>query len=523
MSALLRLTPLRYSSLKQILGTSLSSRSSSALQILTAFTRRELIKKTHLTLRTLELRQISDFQSAALLAGGVPYNALPSQDPTSPNEAANISDLDGNIITVTMSQHHSNSDSSSVLSWQRDVARSAVAPFPNPPSNYAPSHYSQSQNAPSPRYVQVPPPPQPQITIQPATIIEDLGMGSSKAFVGTLLGAAAGATIAYAMTKAEALDEAAARPPPAPQVTYNISGGNSARSQQSQPSPYDQQPPQMRAIAPAPTAASTISNLISSIHISSPPVPQPRLLEPAPKPAPSYMYEVSEAGSRPSMRQAPRDIGYAEYATVPLPASASTVYSSKHSSRHSSHRDAEYSDYATVPLPASASTVYSSKHSSRHSSPRDAEYSDYATVPLPASASTVYSSASTIKASSRHDGSRLAAPSTVAPSESVSQVSSRHSKHSKSSKRSSRSKKDEEWDIEEVKPADSASSVGSGSGSGRRRKSSHMGGSTASKASKSSKASRKTEKEYQPSPLGMFGGYAGSSIESRAGGSKGYE
>lgn len=85
----------------------------------------------------------------------------------------------------------------SVLSWQKDVARSTVSNFPLAKSASSRVHIN---NIAAPTVVISQPTPDPKPR-------SDL---STKAFIGTLLGAAAGAAVAYAMSKAEEESDRAA-------------------------------------------------------------------------------------------------------------------------------------------------------------------------------------------------------------------------------------------------------------------------------------------------------------------------
>jgi hypothetical protein len=114
----------------------------------------------------------------------------------------------------------------SVISWQKDVARSTVS---NPPLAKSASSRVYINNIAAPTMVISQPTPDPKPR-------SDL---STKAFIGTLLGAAAGAAVAYAMTKAEEESDRAAA---TRTVTYQTVGAPPL-----QPNPSATSPPESYA------------------------------------------------------------------------------------------------------------------------------------------------------------------------------------------------------------------------------------------------------------------------------------
>ena len=113
--------------------------------------------------------------------------------------SAAIVDFDNNSIEATYREQEqempvkaeSVSDDKRVLAWQKDVAKSTVGLEPDVTKNAARIIINNVTA--------------PTVTVSRSTAqIKDDGDMSAKAIIGTLLGAAAGAAVAYAMTKGEA-------------------------------------------------------------------------------------------------------------------------------------------------------------------------------------------------------------------------------------------------------------------------------------------------------------------------------
>ena len=132
------------------------------------------------------------------------------------------------------------SDDRSVLAWQRDVAQSTVSAPERRLVERSTAHvYVNNVARPSMVVTQ---------TIPAATESSGSHDNSTKALIGTLLGAAAGAAVAYAMTKAEAQDAQVksatqtityrtleSPPPPAPPVPEQVRSNISSRHSYSPP------------------------------------------------------------------------------------------------------------------------------------------------------------------------------------------------------------------------------------------------------------------------------------------------
>ncbi|KAL8738223.1 MAG: hypothetical protein Q9181_000949 [Wetmoreana brouardii] len=150
---------------------------------------------------TASSRSIVDaFFVAALKAGGRIHGEPAERDPATGYYSAAVLDFDDNAIEVThrreaeeaMKANHSDygSEGSRVLSWQQEVAKSTVSQAPQ-------LHRSKPR-------VLVTNISKPTIMVSnPSTQTNSGGDVSSKSLIGTLLGAAAGAAVAYAMTKGE--------------------------------------------------------------------------------------------------------------------------------------------------------------------------------------------------------------------------------------------------------------------------------------------------------------------------------
>ncbi len=146
--------------------------------------------------------------------------------------SAAVLDFDDNSIEVTYREKNSElvrsrSDDSRVSNWQKDVAKSAAG--------------RASQAATGPAGITVNNITNPTMVIShPLPEPKPRNEMSSRAIIGTLLGAAAGAVVAYAMTKAEDEDLKAAEPrkisyqaieAPKLEIVQSVKDSSQARSQ----------------------------------------------------------------------------------------------------------------------------------------------------------------------------------------------------------------------------------------------------------------------------------------------------
>lgn len=150
-------------------------------------------------------------------AGGHIHGEPAIRNPETGYYSAAVLDFDNNSIEVMYREKKSAPARSTVSSWQQDVARHSAGRsiVSNSPQDIAKNSTERtSEVAKSP----------PRITVnnytttpallvtQPAPETKPKHEMSSRAIIGTLLGAAAGAAVAYAMTRAEEEDIKAAEP-----------------------------------------------------------------------------------------------------------------------------------------------------------------------------------------------------------------------------------------------------------------------------------------------------------------------
>lgn len=150
---------------------------------------------------------VRDFYTAALNAGGYPHGGPATRNADVGLFNAAVLDFDGNSVEVAYQEvvdsadNRSNDGSSRVLSWQKDVASSlsdvkseiSTSTIKTLAKSIAPSMSGRSQAPSMVRTVSEP--------IRPSrTAVGDHG---AKKLIGTLLGAAAGAAVAYAMCRSE--------------------------------------------------------------------------------------------------------------------------------------------------------------------------------------------------------------------------------------------------------------------------------------------------------------------------------
>lgn len=316
---------------------------------------------------------VDAFYTAALRAGGSSHTP-PTQRQNQYRAA--VLDLDGNLVEVAWTETNDkaledrrslvgparSTTSSRVLSWQKDVARTAS----DRQSVVAPSRVTAR-------------PEMPRAATTPIRPTEAKSSGAdlstAKALIGTLLGAAGGAAVAYAMMRAESEDElererAASREPPTHQIMMidrevdarrsevggarSIISGSGSRAPAPAPtivvgsgSKVGSQALPTIQPTPAEQARTAIGTLISTFI---PPSTVPRLLDAPPAPASTKPLTpaASAVGSSTSTAKPPRSSTSSSPATaitareIPLPpsATASTVVTARE-----------------VPLPASSRTT----------------------------------------------------------------------------------------------------------------------------------------------------------------------
>ncbi|KAI4207944.1 MAG: hypothetical protein LQ346_000281 [Caloplaca aetnensis] len=381
----------------------------------------------HVAFNAPSRNSVEAFFVAALKAGGRIHGEPAERDPTTAYYSAAILDLDGNSIEVmhrpkepTASRSEHGSEASHVLSWQKEVARSAVGQDAQPPR---PECQTVVTNILKP-------------TIMVANASTESNPGSdanSKAFIGTLLGAAAGAAVAYAMTKGEEGGKAtagniacqmveAARSHLTPSV-----GGSQGSYPQSSVSHVSRRGLQtLEYTHSQPSASRSVASYQSSsshkptnrLTITAPPPPQVSTLINTfvpPSEVPRYR--------RPSLSRSQTDGA--------IPSVMHSTTPSHLSSRPKTSRTSSAARTITLAdqTPSKQSSVVTEI---RH--PRD--------VPLPASKTT--SITSRVEADLRRmvldprkDGEPCTAPESIAPSDSISQAASKRSRGSRKSNRHS--------------------------------------------------------------------------------------
>ena len=368
---------------------------------------------------------VDAFFTAALKAGGRIHKEPTERDPDTGYYSAGILDFDDNSIEATYrrekatKEHHSvaRKKAESVLSWQKDVARSTV------------SHAPLSARSSPP--VVVTNVTKPTILVaNPSVRTHSGGDVSSKSLIGTLLGAAAGAAVAYAMTKGEENGNQAPGPfayqavgaansqmaPLAAGFEHACQGLSRSRSGETRHEQLEY-PRSQLSIA----SQSARSELTSSSHmhtnrltITAPPQPQASTLVEtfvSPPEVPRYQ--------RQSMSWAQTDGA--------LPSSRSSRTSPHIPSTPKSSHLAAKSVTQALPAPSRVSSVVTEV---RH--PRD--------VPLPSSqatsvAPTDHNDLRRSVFSSKPQNDKGTDVGSIAPSDSVSQADSKRSKESHRSSR----------------------------------------------------------------------------------------
>lgn len=172
---------------------------------------------------------VRDFYATALNAGGRPNGAPAARTEESGHFNAAVLDFDGNSIEVVFRDEPDVRDDgtvvehSRVITWQRSVAESvrddrsvvssrsarsiskqALVPAPTKAPSLVSAASTFSKAASMVRSASAPV-TVPQITVEQTTTTKVTagGDGAAKKIIGTLLGAAAGAAVAYAMVKSE--------------------------------------------------------------------------------------------------------------------------------------------------------------------------------------------------------------------------------------------------------------------------------------------------------------------------------
>ncbi|KAI9801688.1 MAG: hypothetical protein M1833_002370 [Piccolia ochrophora] len=308
---------------------------------------------------------VDGFYAAALRAGGRSHGSPAVRNASAGYYSAAVLDIDGNSIEVVYrtTQSATSPRSSGVLTWQKTVARS-LSDDESVVSTAKPSSTARAKTT--------------TTTIQHApavTPVPSQDFPSAKALIGTLLGAAGGAAVAYAMMKSEREDEVKRQigEPPTHTITMIDRTLGERSLAEARPTPA------ARPASQAPTR--DLGTLISSFITPQASTP---LLQTAPGP--------SSASTSP--QSAPRSIT-ATARAAPLPSS--------HTSRTSTLQAAR-----TTALPPSSSSAAPSANTAK--------------------SRTTNATASTIKPANPSQQqpqrinrtSTLSLPTTVSPNDSVS-------------------------------------------------------------------------------------------------------
>ncbi|KAJ9647118.1 hypothetical protein H2199_002104 [Coniosporium tulheliwenetii] len=369
---------------------------------------------------------VRDFYTAALNAGGRPHGAPGVRDQENGHFNAAVLDFDGNSIEVVYREDSTPEEAGSVvghsrvLTWRKSVteslgdARSVVSSStvrtarkdsviagPAAPRSIAPSAIARSEANTLTRSVSAPVVQQSSISVG--------GDDACKKIIGTLLGAAAGAAVAYAMCKGE---EDSAR---AEAVAYAASQASSRKLVEA---PLQEAQPQPTYESPDPKRLHRNFSDTESFYST------PDRYQRAIAAAPARSYHSPTYISVPPTQAPQQTIEY-----IP----AASVVSAR------SHRSAKRS--VSSPIPTAAHSTVSKTRSTLISTfvPDEALARFRPPVPLPESKppSIIGSIIG------RGDEEYAVLPDdndSVAPSDSISNAGSRRSSHSKSSKHSKHSK-----------------------------------------------------------------------------------
>ncbi|KAH7095040.1 hypothetical protein FB567DRAFT_19239 [Paraphoma chrysanthemicola] len=491
---------------------------------------------------------VRDFYTAALTAGGRPNGAPATRCDDDGHFNAAVLDLDGNSIEVVFRNGPDMRDDgtviehSRVITWQRSVHEryesyrddrsvissrtSASRPAPTEVASKAGSVVSKAPSVASKagsiaRSVSEP------IAVPQATA-SDAGDGAAKKIIGTLLGAAAGAAVAYAMVSSERDSAKKESDFSAFMEAKNIvkgAAGYLAQASSQPQTPLQDPQPTIQTAPPTPSPESVHRNIdVRSYHSSTPPQPRSvyapqqieapptyysashvsRAQEPSPlaiEYAPAYSVAPSQARSRLTATRSvtsPELLTIEKARSIAPSAAPHSVVSKARSVAHSAAPSSLISSFVPDHEPRRVSEGSVHSHHSSRSKAKSTHSS--------ASRHTSHSKSSR----SRHEEAIESSPSpppaasrapSKAPSKAASIVSSILGRDAKSST----SKHDDfiddleieevtEDDMDTVVPSDSISQIGSTASRRHRKKKHSDSSSSVSKHSSSSKHSRRSHK-----------------------------
>lgn len=383
---------------------------------------RRSVKATaaHIAFSAPSRSAVNTFFTAALKAGGRIHGEPAVRDQETGYYSAAILDFDDNSIEAMHREHaperSARSDVSKedqrVLSWQQDVARSSVV---DGSQVEKPASRIMINNITTPTTV---------VSRVTPTAKEDREM-NAKQLVGTLLGAAAGAAVAYAMTKGEV---ESLRSPTTQTITYQTIDANSPRRTPSVHTSRRSYPPSSVPHLPR-TALRELEYPNASLPASGSDSPFRRLLGPNGSTGRLIASTLIDTFVPP-----PEIRSFPPHAIV---RSQTDSIVSRSASNHLSHSAWRQSQASHTTSAFKQITQPDQKSSSR--SPAITEIRMAREVALPHSSAA--SHVSRHSASSRQkDLDMKSEMGSVAPSDSVSQAGSRRSKDSRRSTQNGRSK-----------------------------------------------------------------------------------
>lgn len=383
---------------------------------------RRSIKATaaHIAFSAPSRSAVDAFFTAALKAGGRFQGEPAVRDQDTGYYSAAVRDFDDNSIEAMhrerLQERSDRSDMSRedqrVLSWQKEVARSSSGDATHVEK---PTSRVMINNVTTPT----------AFVSRVAPAAREDGEMSTKALVGTLLGAAAGAAVAYAMTKGEA---ESLRTPPTQTITYQTIEANNPRRTQSVASSRRSYPPSKSSYAPR-----TILRELEYRNVSGSAIGRSELLE-----------TTSSTRRLPGPTVAAGMLLASTLIDTFVPPSEIRPFPPHPIAR--SHTDSNIGRSQAVFRPSKMSrassaikVVTQSDHKSSLRSPAVTEIKLARDVPLPVSGATSQVSRQPT-ASQPHDLDMKTELGSVAPSDSVSQAGSRKSRGSKRSSHHSRSR-----------------------------------------------------------------------------------
>ncbi|PSN62662.1 hypothetical protein BS50DRAFT_126313 [Corynespora cassiicola Philippines] len=523
----------------------------------------------HIAFTARDRTSVREFYAAALTAGGRPNGAPACRTEGLDHFNAAVLDLDGNSIEVVFRNEPDFRDDgtviehSRVITWSRSYSgsvrddRSVVssrthrtttssrAPSVAEPVEKAPTVVSKAPSkAPSVARSISEPTPVPQVAPS-TTSTSDGGDGAAKKIIGTLLGAAAGAAVAYAMCKSEQDSAKKESEFNAFMEAKNLAAqAKEAFKQTMQPDPQppanDAQPQLIHR--PDSDSQSTVSQQ-RSVHV-------PRAIEPAPpsyyqapsyvsappteivqRPAIEYAPAYSVAPSRASFTAPHRSLTSPELSSASSVSKSKSVASRAQSVAHSAAPSAAPSTLISSFVPdhverrrsegsvASHHSSRSKAKSSHTSASKHSSSRSRAPSPPPSKAPSAAPSKSPSKAPSAAPSKAPTAAPSQAPSKAPSKVPTKVAsivgsilgRDSKSTTSKSGDPFGDDYEIEEVTddddldtvaPSDSISQVGSSIASRsrrhrRHRSDKHESGSTVSKHSSSSRHSKSSKHSHR--------------------------